>query len=172
MEDKIDLSKVYFGIEQYIEIDDRGREHSKKRLYPYLLLCYFLCDKVKVYKFLNLETFEQVYMHSDGSILDYNLSSKENIINISGIHSFMECAQVLLYNFEEYGFDNAESIIDFDFARALFSDDDARFLDKSCIGTIINSTLTIYQLCYGNPISKESKMKCLYRYYNDIDWEE
>ena len=169
MEDnKIDLKKVFFGVETYIEVDDRGLEHHKKELYPYLLKYYFESDTKGVYKFYNLETFEQLFIDQNGNVLDYDVSSKEDIINISGIHSFIESADILLSTFEEYGYDNSESVIDFDLARALFSDSEKYEVDASYISAIVNSTLTIYQLCYGNPISNESRMKCLYKYYNDV----
>ena len=168
-ENIIDLSKVFFGVEEYLEIDDRGLEHNIIEVYPYLLKCYYECENNGIYLFLNLETFEQLYIDYSGNVLDYGYSSKEDIIKISGIHSFLESAQILLNNFEEYGIDNSESVIDFDMARALLSSDEECKLDKSCINSIVNSALTIYQLCYGNPISHESKMKCLYKYYNSLN---
>ena len=84
MEDnKIDLKKVFLGVETYIEVDDRGLEHYKKELYPYLLKYYFEGDTKGVYKFYNLETFEQVFIDHNGNVIDYDVSSKEDIINIS-----------------------------------------------------------------------------------------
>ena len=165
---KFDIKKVYFGVETYIEVDDRGINHYRRELYPYLLKHYYECENKGVYKFYNLETFEQLYINQDGNVLDYDVSSKEDIISISGIHSLVESAGILLDIFEEYGYDDSESVIDFDLARAIYSESETYEVDASCASAIVNSALTIYQLCYGNPISHESRMRCLFRYYNDV----
>ena len=170
MEDKqqlvVDLNKLYLGIEEYEQFIE-GQKYNIKSFSLYTLTGKLGLEGNERLFLTNMETADDMVIDQDGNIVRYN-SKTRDILSVTGIKCFKDTVDILLKDTSHFvkNMEGGEEGVSF-FEQVKKHMDycnkkkQPSFASLECFMDIITAVPNMYVLCYGNPLTGESQLKCI-----------
>lgn len=166
----IDMLKMYVGVEHYYEYDELGNCLESKCISVYYLDRELKTNKSSRMTLVNLETADTIYIDQNGDALDYESDDRE-IEEVTDLYSFKDTVDVLIDSTKDIVSDmeNGKESLDYflilqNHMKKMEQEHNPAYLEADCLEGIIGMLPNIYTLSYGNPLTHESKIRCLYNF--------
>ena len=166
----IDLLSLYIGVEHYNECDDYGNLIESKEICMYAKTKEYKSDNAKRVFLVNLLTCDEIKIDQNGDVLDY-ISDERDIFSINHIHSLHDTIDELIVTTKDVvqDMENGKESLDYfitlkNHMDKMESQNNPAFLEIDSLPDIIQMAGNMYTLSYGNPLTNESKTRCLYEF--------
>ena len=166
----IDLLKIYIGVEHFNELDEDGNIIESKEIDVYFLdKKYYSNSSCRLF-LINLETGDDIEIDQHGEVVGYE-SETRDILDVTELQSLKETIPILLESVKpiiqdmENGVESLDYFITLnDHMINMEQENNPAYLEADCLEGLVGMASNIYTLSYGNPLTKENKMRCLYRF--------
>ena len=166
----VDLLSLYIGVEHYNECDEYGNIIESKEICIYAKTRELKCGDSSRIFLVNLETCDEIKVDQNGEVLSYESEDIE-IMDIEHVHSLHEAIDELIKSTENVVIDMENGKESLDYFKVLKNHMDKMekegnpaYLDLYSLPDLIHMVGNIYTLSFGNPLTQESKTRCLYKF--------
>lgn len=171
----IDLLGLYIGVEHYNEYDEDGNLVECKSIETYFQQRVLSSDNICRRFLVNIETGDEIQIDQDGNCIKY-ISDDREIYDISGLYSFKDSVDELIRSTEHVVLCMPNGATSIEYFKTLSNHMHSAeqkgvpaYMEAEALDDLIESIANVYTLSYGNPLTQESKTRCLYNFNKHME---
>ena len=170
----VDMLCLMVGIEHYYTLDEAGNTLENKSFEVYFKERTISSGKISRSFLVNVETDDSIEIDQDGICINTD-SEDRDILDLSGMHSFQECVEELIKSTENIVLAEPDGDKTIAYFKALrdhmtksAENGTPAYIDAEDMDHIVDSISNLYVLSFGNPLTQEPKLRCLYNFKKNI----